>query len=125
VTVRGPLQAPLGQIVSGSGLLLFRGNRLVNEVYPQWWGASGDGVQDDTLAIQQAIDAVGKSGGGTVFFPPGTYRTDLVTSGVGTPLGGGTGWALGIRHCNTRLQGVRGKSILSMTQLNEGGALLN
>lgn len=37
------------------------------------YGAKGDGATLDTDAINQAIDAVAKSGGGTVFFPAGTY----------------------------------------------------
>lgn len=47
------------------------------------FGATGDGVTDDTEAIQSAIDAVGKTGG-TLLFPPGTYivTTVGVRSGV-------------------------------------------
>lgn len=37
------------------------------------FGAKGDGVSDDAYAIQQALDAL-PSEGGTVWFPPGTYR---------------------------------------------------
>jgi len=38
------------------------------------FGAVGDGVTDDTAAIQAAIDAVSAAGGGEVFIPSGTYR---------------------------------------------------
>jgi hypothetical protein len=38
------------------------------------FGAMGDGVTDDTKAIQTTIDTVTAQGGGTVFFPPGTYK---------------------------------------------------
>lgn len=37
------------------------------------FGAVGDGVTDDTAAIQRAINAIGAAGGGTVLFPSGTY----------------------------------------------------
>lgn len=35
--------------------------------------ARGDGKNDDTRAIQAALDAAGKQGGGTVFVPGGSY----------------------------------------------------
>ncbi len=37
------------------------------------FGASGDGKNMDTQAIQMAVDSCAKSGGGTVYFPPGVY----------------------------------------------------
>jgi hypothetical protein len=51
------------------------------------WGAVGDGTTDDTAAIQAAFDSFppGSStplltGGGTLFFPPGTYKvTETLT----------------------------------------------
>jgi hypothetical protein len=39
------------------------------------FGAVGDGVADDTAAIQAAIDAVIASGGNTLYIPAGTYKT--------------------------------------------------
>jgi polygalacturonase len=39
------------------------------------FGAKGDGKGIDQKAIQKAIDACGKAGGGTVVVPAGTYRT--------------------------------------------------
>jgi polygalacturonase len=37
------------------------------------FGATGDGKTNDTQAINKAIDAAANAGGGTVFFPGGTY----------------------------------------------------
>jgi hypothetical protein len=37
------------------------------------FGATGNGTTDDTAAVQSAIDFVNTAGGGTVFFPAGTY----------------------------------------------------
>jgi len=39
------------------------------------FGAKGDGVTDDTAAIQAAIASVVASGGGVIHFPAGTYNT--------------------------------------------------
>lgn len=61
------------------------------------FGAKGDGTTDDSAAIGSAIDALG-SGGGIVFFPPGTYvcgngvdldgRSSVTLLGTANPTGG-------------------------------------
>lgn len=40
----------------------------------QGFGARGDGLVDDTAAIQAAIDSVTSTGGGVVYLPAGTYK---------------------------------------------------
>lgn len=43
------------------------------------YGAKGDGQTVGTAAIQKALDACGKAGGGTVRFPAGTYLSKPLT----------------------------------------------
>jgi polygalacturonase len=43
------------------------------------FGARGDGKTLDTVAIQAALDACGKAGGGTVHFAAGTYLSQPIT----------------------------------------------
>lgn len=79
VTLTGGLQAHvLRQIFKmNGGTLTF--NSTVSEVYPQWWGALGNGSADDTISIQNTINAL-SSGSGSVLFPPGTYKvTDTIS----------------------------------------------
>jgi hypothetical protein len=51
------------------------------------YGAVGDGVVDDTPAIQAAVNAAVIAGGGTVYLPAGTYR--LSRQGVSASAAGG------------------------------------
>lgn len=62
------------------------------------YGAKGDKVSDDTPAIQAAIDACNRSGGGEVFVPPGNYFSGgiILKSNVTLRLeNGATIWASG------------------------------
>ncbi len=43
------------------------------------FGARGDGIYKDTLFIQMAIDDAAQGGGGTIYFPPGTYLTGSIS----------------------------------------------
>jgi hypothetical protein len=47
------------------------------------YGAAGDGVTDDTAAIQSAAAALQAAHGGTLYFPPGTYR--IFSAGIVWP----------------------------------------
>jgi hypothetical protein len=49
-------------------------NRFADVVNVKDFGAIGDGVTDDTAAIQAAINSVSLNGGGSVFVPFGTYK---------------------------------------------------
>ena len=65
--------------------------KLAQTVSVMDFGAVGDGVTDDTTAIQNALDDAFNAGGGTVFVPAGTYkinkplivRSNTVLEGVG------------------------------------------
>jgi polygalacturonase len=58
---------------------------IVAKSYPWYdvthsdWGALGDGVTDDTTAIQNAINAAEAAGYGIIFFPAGTYVVTSLT----------------------------------------------
>ena len=67
---------------------------------PQQYGAVGDGVTDDTVAFQNAMNAVNNSGGfggGVVYVPAGVYAfSNTLTIPYGVTLHGDwTDWSLG------------------------------
>ena len=67
------------------------------EVSVKDYAARGDGKTDDRLAIQAAIDAVSKAGGGIVNFPDGIYLVTAPNKSAWTPQ---------IKLCNNlKLQG--------------------
>lgn len=68
------------------------------------YNASGNGVTDDTSAIQQAIDDVAGAGGGTVFFPSGTYLITQLSLKTNVQLLGSS-WGSELRQkANTHTQ---------------------
>ena len=76
------------------------------------FGAVGDGVTDDSAAIQEAIDSV-PTGGATVFFPAGDYAigTTLTVPKDGTTLlGEGAGNRMGATQTGigSRIQAITG-----------------
>jgi hypothetical protein len=52
------------------------------------YGAKGDGVTDDSPAIQSAIDAVNAAGGGVIYFPSGEYFIKRIFLDKGVVLNG-------------------------------------
>ncbi|NJL18846.1 MAG: hypothetical protein HC901_00530 [Bdellovibrionaceae bacterium] len=58
------------------------------------FGAVGDGLHDDTAAVQAAIAAANANGGGVVMFPGGHYlvKSNLSTIGAGIELRGALDW---------------------------------
>jgi hypothetical protein len=82
LTINGRLQAPVQQIFiySGTGKVIL-GQDIAPAVYPEWWGAVGDGATNDQAAIQNAWNA--SFTGSTAFLP--LYfgcKTYLVTSNL-------------------------------------------
>lgn len=62
----------VGHIAAGTGATARTvQDKLRETVSVKDFGAVGDGVADDTVAIQAAVDA---NPGGLIFFPPGTYK---------------------------------------------------
>ena len=77
--VRGAIQAPPGRIFENfdDGQVNFSESSQL-EVYPQWWGARGDGRHDDSAALQAAI----RSGTRRVAVPPGRYLVTRTLNGT-------------------------------------------
>ena len=119
-------KAPPAMATDGTGLdfedLQFEGYNNVKD--PKWnesspglgdGGAKGDGVTDDTLAIDACIQASAASvGAATVYFPPGTYI--ITRDNLGVP---------GLYLLDgTHLLGSGPLSVLKRGGNNSGGALL-
>lgn len=83
LTLNGGFEAGLYTVFTGAGTASF--GARIREVYPQWFGAMGDGVTDDTAEIQEAITSLTNvAGDGTLFVPAGSY---LVSSQLTVPQG--------------------------------------
>lgn len=74
---------------------------LVGVFNVRHFGAKGDGKADDTAAVTVAVRAVTAAGGGTLYFPRGTYKTSggfvfnvpviVRGDGMGEPIGTAAG----------------------------------
>lgn len=70
------------RFLAGGGTAVSRTvqSKLRDMISVKDFGATGDGGTDDTLAIRAAIDYANSQGGGTVYFPAGTYLLSTTTS---------------------------------------------
>jgi len=50
------------------------------------YGAKGDGVSDDTSALNAAIGVISSNGGGTLFLPAGSYRITSTITASNVPI---------------------------------------
>lgn len=90
--------------------------RLDAEVDVRDYGATGDGVTDDTTAVQAAIDAAEAAGGAVVYFPAGDYLCNISLDEDGNA----TAWAQpmlqGAGPNATQLKSaVAGTAVITMT----------
>ena len=77
LTINGGIEAGLWQIFAGAGA--FAGSPKVPAAYPEWFGAKGDGVTDDSGALTSVIAFAGNSGVGKVYLRNVVYA---ITSGI-------------------------------------------
>ena len=100
LTFSGQFSAGRYTIFDGAGTVTFTGN--VDEIYPEWWGATGDGTTDDATALQAALTA---SNGRHCKLAPKTYASSTTLTYPGD---------------DTVLSGVRGATKLLFTAATDG-----
>lgn len=124
------------EVVSGARLR----NPVRGQLNVKSFGAVGDGLTDDTAAIKAGITALGK-GGGTLYFPEGTYiisstlelgvagavyheGVSLVgeASSVGTALGSTLRWVGAADGTMMRIRNSSGGEIVALGFNSYGGA---
>ena len=83
LTINGPFEAGLYQVFNciGTGVVTF-GSGSVTEVYPEWFGAIGDGVTDDRIFINAAIDSISTNGGRLYFSKNIYHSSNLISNSI-------------------------------------------
>ena len=87
--------AMIAHTSNGSAVTRILSSKLNDTISVKDFGAIGDGVTDDTVAIQNAINSLGAFGG-TIYVPTGRYKvTSTITLGLGVRLFGDGYWGGG------------------------------
>ena len=95
-TFNGPINEGLHQRFSGAGTIVL--GSKIKDVYPEWFGAVGDDVADDTAEIQDAITS--SPVGATVWFS-GTYLISAtITLKTGVHLRGTSGATIKLKDAS-------------------------
>src|SRR6059036_537728 len=91
-------------LTAGQSGHISHSNQAYGKLNSQWvdvqadYEATGDGSTEDTTAVQAAIDAVNTAGGGTGFFPKGTYVVNGLTIPGNNIVLLGAGWSSILKH---------------------------
>ena len=133
LTVNGLLLAPSDKIFIGAGDVLIDSDRK-QTVYPQWWGAKGDGLSEDTAALQSAVNSFSLKGG-EILIPRGRYIVNALNVKSNIDLKGyGAGSIFiqksGAKYCvstrpasNTIKRDQPGSANISLTDLSFRGTV--
>jgi hypothetical protein len=84
LTFSGKFDGSISQHFDGAGTVVF-GAGAVKEIYPEWWGATRDGITDDSVPLQAVItcSATNKH---KVKFTTGTYLFATGLTGLATQM---------------------------------------
>lgn len=132
VYVKGGTTQTIGTPAAGTvtDLSVASGSRLYNRIN-DWvdvkdYGATGNGVSDDTAAIVLAVNKQAAVGGGMVYFPPGTY---LVSAPISLPgnvsiWGNGAGSIIRAKIAINSIFSITGSTVSIRDVLLDGNSYL-
>jgi hypothetical protein len=83
-TLAGPTGSSLVGYNEGDGGAVTRTvqSKFQESISVKDFGAKGDGITNDSVACQNAWNAIAAQGGGTLYFPTGTYLINITGTGL-------------------------------------------